>query len=178
MKNPDSYIQIFSISKSHGLDGSVRAFALYPLLKELQPGLAIFLNLGNNYIPYFISAFKKLNEDHFIIHFEEVSDRNAAELLAKKHAFLPAEQAREFFDLTEDALFEYLNFEVKEENGNCLGKIEEFVDAPGQDMVLILGQYGEILMPWHPDWIIDTDTEYNSVTVNLPDGFLDIYISP
>ena len=59
-----------------------------------------------------------------------------------------------------------------------LGKIDEFVDAPGQDMVLILGQYGEILMPWHPDWIIDTDTEYNSVTVNLPDGFLDIYISP
>ena len=45
-------------------------------------------------------------------------------------------------------------------------------------MVLILGQYGEILMPWHPDWIIYTDTEYNSVTVNLPDGLLDIYISP
>ncbi len=58
------------------------------------------------------------------------------------------------------------------ENGN-VGKIKEIIDLPANDVWVVIGKYGEVLIPAIHEIIEKVDTQNKTVNVTLFDGLID-----
>lgn len=59
-----------------------------------------------------------------------------------------------------------------------LGEIIEVNEYPQQFVATVNYQNKEILFPLNEDFIVEIDDEENILTLDLPEGLLDIYLNP
>jgi 16S rRNA processing protein RimM len=64
-----------------------------------------------------------------------------------------------------------------EEKGKSLGVIQEIIEQPHQLLVTILYQGQEAYIPLHEESLKGVDHVKKIVSVELPDGLLDLYSS-
>lgn len=70
---------------------------------------------------------------------------------------------------------EIRGFTVLLSDRGIVGIIEEIIQNPGQDLLRILSpEKREILVPLHSDLITGINKKKKTITMNLPDGLLEI----
>ena len=86
--------------------------------------------------------------------------------------------------MTEEALFEdeyhvqqLIGCEVVLENGVILGELTDVLNLPGQDVLAIRGERGEILIPFISEFVPKVDIEKRKIVVVPPEGLLDLHES-
>ena len=110
-----------------------------------------------------------------LLKFLGLKDRSAIERV--RDTLLLAE-----VDMTEEALFEdeyhvqqLIGCEVVLENGVILGELTDVLNLPGQDVLAIRGERGEILIPFISEFVPKVDIENRKITVVPPDGLLELH---
>ena len=79
----------------------------------------------------------------------------------------------------EHYLYEMMGCRVVLEDGTAVGVLEHFFETAEQDTwVIIDDQQREILLPAVPEFVLDVDLDAEVITIDPPDGLLDIYLSP
>lgn len=167
MKKDDCY-KVGYVSKTHGLRGEVTVNTLpeCPDLTSIET-----LYLGDDLVPYFIQSVSA-KADKAFVKFEEINDIDKASELKGVSLFLPKSErpklARgEFYN------DEVVGFEVMEEE-NVLGKINDIMEA-GPNRFLVMDHNGkEVLIPVNGPFIKSVNKSKRRVTVELPEGFLDL----
>ncbi|MCK5329207.1 MAG: 16S rRNA processing protein RimM, partial [Candidatus Latescibacteria bacterium] len=71
--------------------------------------------------------------------------------------------------------FELIGLEVVTEEGERLGRLSDVWSMPAQDVYVVDREGKEILVPALRSIIRDVDLPRQRMTVNLPDGLLEIY---
>jgi 16S rRNA processing protein RimM len=71
-----------------------------------------------------------------------------------------------------------LGLDVIEEGGSRLGRVREIVTTGANEVLVVEGETGEILIPYHPGTILGWDPAAAKIFVRLPEGLLDIYRKP
>ena len=71
-----------------------------------------------------------------------------------------------------------IGLEVIDEGGTALGRVESIVPTGAHEVLVVRGETGEILIPYHAGTILGWDPAAARLTVRLPDGLLDIYKKP
>ena len=71
-----------------------------------------------------------------------------------------------------------LGLEVVDEGGTVLGRVESIVPTGAHEVLVVRGETGEILIPYHAGTILGWDPAAARLDVRLPDGLLDIYRKP
>jgi 16S rRNA processing protein RimM len=160
------------ILKPHGLKGEVTISIDEDVPNELDELETLFLAKGETLVPYFIDAIS-VKGDKAYVKFEDVDSADEAKAISKHALYLP-KSARpkslrgEFYD------DEITGFSVTDENLGPLGNITE-VTAAGPNKLLALDHNGkEVLVPINSPFIISINKSKRKITVNLPEGFLDI----
>lgn len=112
-----------------------------------------------------------------LLKFLGLKDRSAIERV--RDTLLLAE-----VDMTEEALFEdeyhvqqLIGCEVVLENGVILGELTDVLNLPGQDVLAIRGERGEILIPFISEFVPKVDIENRKIVVVPPEGLLDLHES-
>lgn len=112
-----------------------------------------------------------------LLKFLGLKDRSAIERV--RDTLLLAE-----VDMTEEALFEdeyhvqqLIGCEVVLENGVILGELTDVLNLPGQDVLAIRGERGEILIPFISEFVPKVDIENRRIVVVPPEGLLDLHES-
>ena len=102
--------------------------------------------------------------------FKEVKDRTAIEKL--RNTLLMAD-----VDMAEEAEFEdeyhvqqLIGCVVVDEEGNSLGVLADVLNLPGQDLLAINTDRGEVLLPFVAEFVPDVNIEAKRITVRPPDG--------
>jgi 16S rRNA processing protein RimM len=166
----DKYYKIGYVAKTHGLAGEV-TLALMPECPELTTIENVFLQKGDSLIPYFIKA-ASVRGDKAFVKFDEVDNIDQAAELKGMSLYLPKTErpklARgEFYN------DELIGFEVSE-NDEVLGNVTDIMEA-GPNRCLVLDHKGkEVLIPINGPFIKSVNKSKKKVTVELPEGFLDI----
>ena len=97
--------------------------------------------------------------------------------MMKKELYLPLS----FLPELEDSQFYYhevIGFTVKEQTGKKIGILQSVNDQTPQALFEILDKKERlILVPVHDDFITKVDKKSSELTLNLPDGLLDVYRS-
>lgn len=160
------------IAKPHGLKGEV-TIALDPQIPNDVSTLdAVFIQENDSLVPYFITDIS-VQANKAYVKLEDINSLEAAQDLAKKSLYLPktARPKPEPGGFYED---EILGFHVTDEALGDLGVIADVMTA-GPNRLLVMDYEGkEVLIPINSPFITNVDKSKNKITVNLPEGFLDI----
>ncbi len=169
-----NFIEIGNTRKATGFDGAIRLEIADHFLEDLMKAEAVFIETGFEILPYFPKSIK--NDGHVIARFDDVLDREAATALAGRTVYLRTEEVNSQVmepvknDLDLDVL---VGIVVHDENIGEIGPILSIESFPQQEMMKIDYNGRPVLVPLHPDLVIDM-VPGEKLVMNLPKGILDI----
>jgi len=170
--NFDDYYKVGYIAKPHGLKGELTIFIDADVPNDITVLDSVFVNEGEALIPYFITHIS-VNGNKAFVKFEDVDTIDTAELLCKRSLYLP-KTARP--KSTKGGFYddEVIDFQVTDETLGKLGTITDVMSDGPNPLLVMDYQEKEVLIPINSPFITFVDKRKKIITVNLPDGFLDI----
>jgi 16S rRNA processing protein RimM len=173
--NIEEAFYIGYITKTKGLKGEVQLYFEYdePELLDLD---VLFAEISGKMVPFFTATYKLHTNSTGNFYFDDIDHIDKAQPLVKKKIYLPLDKMP---DRSEDD-FHYNDlkgFIVSDKMHGELGEIIEVNEYPQQFVATLLYQNKEVLFPLNDDMIVEIDEEERTITVDLPEGLLDLYIN-
>ena len=159
----DTLIALGQIARPRGLSGELVIWPYQPDSRSFRRGLPVILQTGDESletkIEFVRPAGKRLG-----MKFEKIDDRDTAAHFAGgelkcRLAELPKRKKGEFF------VFDLVGLDVKDDDGNVVGKVKEIMSLPANDAIVIEYEDADIMIP-----MIKNAIE----TISLDEGFVQI----
>lgn len=172
-----TYMEAGLIVKPHGLKGEVWVNVLIAEILKGKKGVPkIFILSDGMYLPYLTEAWSIANNKHIVVKLKGVDTPEAAATVSSRPFYvsledMPKPDKRGYYAAQ---LTGYL---LKDDTKGDVGTITEVQQMPGQDVLVVLYQGIEALIPLHPDIVYKVDTVARVAYAALPDGLLDVYTS-
>lgn len=174
MKKKDCFY-LGKIVKKYSFKGEVLA-----KLDTDQPELyetldAIFLELRNNLVPFFVERSQLHKSELLRIKFEDVDTEADAESLLKSGLYLPLEllpklEGNKFY------FHEIIGFTIEDKNFGEVGIVKAVNDATAQALFEIDRNGIEILIPMNDEFILNVDRKNKTIVVETPEGLIGLYL--
>lgn len=172
MRKEDCYF-LGKITRKHGLSGNVILKLDTDQPEFYQKLESIFVEINGLLVPFFIEKQQWQKADTKIILFKNATEALVDQCLGKS-VFLPLSTlppltGKQFY------YHEVLGFEIYDENGHLCGTIKAINDQTAQHYFILDRDGKEVIIPIIKDWITSVDRENRQITMNLPEGLLDIF---
>lgn len=171
MNREDSYTIGF-IMRPHGLKGELTISLNVNAPENWSQIKSVFVDKNGSLVPYFIEWIN-IQKNRAILKFEDVSSYDQAAVFKGNSLHLAIKQRPklkkgEFYD------DEIIDFQIVDESLGFLGVVKD-VERSGISRFLIVNyQEKELLIPVQFPILKSIDKVKKEISVNLPDGFLDI----
>jgi 16S rRNA processing protein RimM len=169
-----AFLLLGQVLRPQGVRGEVRINVLTAYPERIIPGTTVYLSLHpenvDSAVEYVVSKVRS-HQQYLILQFQGVNDRNEADLLREQYVMVAFEDAVPL-DEDEFYLFQAIGLKVFTEEGENLGEVTEILETGANDVYVVHGQRGEILLPAIDECIIDIDLDAGTMTVHLLDGLL------
>jgi 16S rRNA processing protein RimM len=173
MKTEDCF-RIGSILKTKGLKGEMQLYVDFENLADINI-TNIFIDIAGKLVPYFVESIKYQQKNAAHLYLEDVDTIEKASLLVKKDIYLPnkLKPKKKKSDFT---LKDLKGFTAVDVNEGKLGEITAIHEYPQQLIAAVTYKNCEVLFPLNEEIITGIDVVKEVVTVDLPEGLLDIYL--
>lgn len=167
------YIQIGRVGKAQGIKGEIRII-IYPGMPDgLDNCKEIVLqNNDNECSKYGLENFRRQGK-HLIAKLDGVTTRDEAEALNGREIWLPR-AAIPALDQDQHYWFEYEGMEVVTDTGRKLGVVQDIFATGANDVLVVVGQGKEYLIPIIEDVLVDVDVAAGKIVISPLPGLLDI----
>jgi len=163
------FLVIGRVTKPHGIRGEVRVEVYtddpqrYSLLDTIYIG-------DKKPEPLEIEHVRFLKTS-VLLKLKGIDDRNGAESLRSTWLRIPEEQA---IPLEEGQyyLYQIIGVNVYDESGNYLGAIKEVLETKANNVFIVTGDGGEILLPDIDEVVKEIDLEQQKMIVHLMPGLI------
>lgn len=162
------------ISKTRGLKGEVQLFFEFEDYKELEIDV-IFIEIDKKLVPYFVDQMKVLDNRTAFVFLEDVDHIDKAEVLTRKSVYLPLDRMPER-DPDDFRITDLKGYQVHDQTHGELGEIIEIHEFPQQHIAVVPYKSKELMFPLIEDIMLKIDRENHILSVNLPDGLVDLYL--
>ena len=162
------------ITKTHGLKGELTVKLDVANPGDFKDLRYILIEDRGNLIPYFIEN-QKINGDKMFVQLQDVKKMEQAVVFLGKAVFLPNEMLPE---LDEDEFYydEIKGFKLIDKAKGEIGDVSDVLEYPTQAVIQVMRNGKEILIPIHDDIIEKVDKKAKTLTVNAPEGLIDMYL--
>ena len=136
---------------------------------------ALFVDLRNNLVPFFIESSQLHKSELLRIKFEEVDTEEDADSILKCDVYLPLQ----FLPKLENDQFyfhEIIGYTVEDLNFGTVGIVKSINDSTSQALFEIDRDGIEILIPMNDAFIKKVDKKKKLIIVETPEGLIDLYI--
>lgn len=115
----------------------------------------------------------RMHKDRVVIKFLGIDTMNDAETLREAEILIPIEQ-RDIEDEDFFYHFELIGMKLIDVSGRMIGIVEDVLVNPGNDILVVQGKAGEVLVPFRKEICIEVNRETGNITVNMPEGLEEI----
>lgn len=173
--NKDQCFQVGRIAKVHGLRGEVNVVLDVDYPEDYEGLEHLFLEQKGRLVPFFLEHFVIQPGGKALAKFEELDTIESVENLVGAEAFLPL---TELPQLEDDQYYyhELVGFEVIDQTLGLIGPVQVIYDLETQDLLGVIHQGKEVLIPIQDGIITQVDKAAKKVFCQLPEGLLDIYL--
>ncbi|WP_420582381.1 ribosome maturation factor RimM [Reichenbachiella sp.] len=169
----DDCYQIGHVIKTHGLKGEVQLFLDVDNPSEYQEMESMLVQQNDSLIPFFIE-YLQINPNKSIAKFEEVDDIEQAKALVSCQLYLPLDVLPELKE-GEYYLHQLVGMELYDK-GRHIGAVKELFEIGPQDLISVVHQEKEILIPIKDEILKKVDLKENRIDAEIPEGLIDIYL--
>ncbi len=160
------------IVAAHALRGAVRVRAYHPPAPSLVAGARIMLERDGETTPHRVIAASAFRGTLVLVQLDGVATRNAAEALVGSRVLvavgdLPPPGADEFY------YHEIEGFEVETVAGERLGTVAETFPTGANDVLVVRGPRGELLIPVIADVVRTIDRPARRIVIEPLPGLLE-----
>ena len=168
------YLAVGRVSRPHGVRGELRVKVLTDYPGRL--GQHAYFYLASPDSPEIVRRYpvEKLrrHKEVLLLKLGGCDDRNGAEELRGQLVQIPTEEAvpleeGEYYD------FQLIGVKVEAESGESLGQVVEVLKTGANDVYVVRGSWGEVLLPAVKDVVLKLDIEARQMVVNLLPGLLE-----
>lgn len=136
---------------------------------------SVYLDIYGERIPFFITGVELKNRNSAVLSFADVDSTEVAEEYTGKEMFLPLSSLPQ---LTGKQFYyhEVEGYTVVDTHFGELGTLLSILDLHHQALFQVKSGEKEILIPVVDDVIIEIDREKKVLTIEAPEGLIDIYL--
>jgi 16S rRNA processing protein RimM len=167
------FLLLGRILRPHGVRGELRTEVLTAYPERILPGLIV--NIGPDPaaddVPEYEITKVRTHQQYLILQVDGIDDRDAADLLREQYVMVALEDAVPLDD-DEFYLFQAIGLAVFTDGGESLGTVVDVLETGANDVYVVQGPRGEVLLPAIDDCIVDVDIDAGRMTVHLMDGLL------
>ena len=162
------------ITKPHGVKNEFQAIIDTNKPEHFENIEVIFIEIDKALIPYFVNNIR-ISGRQAIIKLLDVEFETITNLLVGLSIFLPNDLLPK---LPENKFHphEIKGFNVYDKEKGNIGFVEEIVDMGYQEILKIIFNDKEILIPVVEDIVKKIDRKNKRIEIEAPDGLIDIYL--
>ncbi len=136
---------------------------------------SIFVDLGNNLIPFFIKKSSLHKGNQLRVRFEGIESEQDADAILKSGIYLPLDLLPK---LTGNKFYfhEVIGFAIVDKNYGNVGVLESINDKAAQPLFEIKNGEREIFIPMIDAFIKKIDRENKQILVETPEGLIEMYL--
>lgn len=172
--NVEDCFEIGYISKTRGLKGEVQVSFSFDEPEKLKIK-SVFIEINSKLVPFFVDVYKIPMPQIGYFSFEDIDHIDKAQNIIRKKIFLPnrlkPKRIKDEFLYTD-----LVGFTADDLQKGNLGEIIEVREYPQQFLATINYQEKEVLVPLNEAFITKLDIEEKTISFDLPDGLLDLYL--
>ncbi|QFZ53993.1 16S rRNA processing protein RimM [Oceanihabitans sp. IOP_32] len=136
---------------------------------------AVFLELRNNLVPFFVESSQLHKSTLLRLKFEDVETEADADAIMKSNLYLPLNllpklEGNKFY------FHEVIGFTIEDKNFGEVGLIKSINDSTLQALFVVDRHGTEILIPMNDEFILNVDRENKTILVETPEGLIDLYL--
>ncbi|MEE4255872.1 MAG: ribosome maturation factor RimM [Bacteroidales bacterium] len=168
------YFQLGRVIKVHGYRGELVVLLETDKPEDYAKLETIFLNIDDSLVPFWIRSIR-INDNLAIISLDDITEKESAIRLLKKEVFLPIQELHEL-EGNDFYFHEIIGFSVVDKKYGDIGMVEDILERPEQELIRILKDNKEILIPLTDDMIRKVDRKKKTLHIITPDGLIDLYL--
>jgi 16S rRNA processing protein RimM len=161
--NPETAVTVGRISAAHGVRGEVKVQPLTDFPERFQRGSLLWMDGAPQKV-----VLGRPQGRNIILKLEGVNTRTDAEALIGKE--LMATEATLIEEEDVYYLHDVIGLLVEDEKGETLGQLAEVLSTGSNDVFVVRGERGELLLPAMDDVVREVDIAGGRVVVEVPDG--------
>jgi 16S rRNA processing protein RimM len=162
------------ISKTFGYKGQVIVIANCDDPEKYKKLEFVFVDIQHERVPFFITEFNFQYKNSVELKLEDIDSSDEAQKLIGCSIYIPELEviadAKEEFYITDLA-----GYEVTDVNVGYLGRINQILELPQQNIIQIFQDKKEILIPLNEDFIKKIDFKKKSIKIAAPEGLIEFY---
>lgn len=177
MIKKEEVYKIGMFNKPHGVKGEVSFTFTDDIFDRADCDYLVCL-IDGILVPFFIEEYRFRSDSTALVKLEDVDTAEKARMFTNVDVYFPvkyADEAKETVDLAWDY---FVGFRVKDVHHGDLGLITEVDDSTINTLFVIDHQGEELLVPAQEDFIVKMDKKKRLMTVEIPDGLLNLEDSP
>ena len=166
---PD-FLAIGQIIKPHGIRGELSVKVLTNFPERFDSMESVFIGDEKSERQYVVTSTRP-HKGGILLTLPTVTDRTAAEEFRGLYLKIPTAEA---VALPAGQYYQYQleGLDVVTDDGEALGKIAYVLETGANDVYVIQGPKGEVLLPAIDDVILSVDLEANQMVVHILEGLL------
>jgi len=166
-----SYLAIGRVLRPHGVRGDLRIKILTDFPERLKQHQYVYLApvASPDQVQRYTIESIRFHHGALLLRLNECRDRDAAGELRGMLVQIPIEDAVPL-DAGEYYAFQVVGLDVVTDTGLRLGKVIEILETGANDVYVVRGSYGELLLPAIEDVILELDLEKSQMIVHLIPG--------
>ncbi|WP_319541795.1 ribosome maturation factor RimM [uncultured Pseudodesulfovibrio sp.] len=172
------FIPVGGVVKPHGIRGEfcIKSYADSPTIFGVVD--ALYLQNGDTPPkPITVDSWRE-HKGLVLLTAKGVTDRDQADALRGRTVLVREEDLPELGD-DEHYLYQMVGCRVVLTDGSEVGVLEGFYETSEQDTWVIVNEAGtEILLPAVPEFVLDIDLDDEVISIDPPEGLLDLYLHP
>lgn len=158
--------------RPHGLKGELTISLDADSPADWESIQTVMIEVKDRLIPYFITSISLKGSKAFL-KLEDVDSPEAAGNLKGCPLFL-LKESRPKLERGDFYNDEIIGFEVEDETAGIIGTVQDIEQAGATRFIIVLFNEKEVMIPAHQPLLKSINKSKKKITVNLPDGFLDI----
>ena len=169
-----SFFCLGKISKTFGYKGQVIVIVNSDEPEKYKELESVFVEIKHERVPFFITEFSPQFRNSIALKFEDIDSSDAAQKLVGCQVYIPESEAIAD-EIDEFSLTNLTGFEVTDINAGYLGRINQVLELPQQNIMQIFQGKKEILIPLNEDFIRKFDLKKKSILIAAPEGLIEFY---
>lgn len=174
--NKNDFFLFGKIAKCNRKTGQLTLLADVDDASHYENVTLIFLDIDGGLVPFFILELEQRSHNSFLAVLEDYNTPEKAQSLVGLKIFLPLNLLQKN-DENHFYFHEIIGFSVKDATKGDIGKINQVLEAPEQDLLRIVYQEKELLIPVHDKFITKLDRRRKILYINAPEGLIDLYLN-
>lgn len=164
----NEYLQVGTITSTHGLHGEVKVFPTTDDPRRYDDLTRVWIEGGGDKKPLDVEKVRYFKQ-FVIVKFRELDSIESVRGLVKKNLYVTRDQA---VKLEENEYFiaDLIGLDVYEENGEKLGRLTDVISTGANDVYVVTGEDREILVPAIRQCILEVNLQAGRMTVHLLAG--------